>query len=325
MLQVKPNASLDVIKAAWKALIKLKHPDLGAAQALAVQLNEAYRILSNDGLRRDYDAQLNNKVGKVIGQYRIKSKIATGGFGTTYLGEHINIGEPVCVKHCSEISPEFEEILVQEAKAAWDLRHYSLSLVRDLIKLEDGSMALVMTYIPGPTLEQVVDKAGHLDPENMAWITERVLNVLRYIHHEGVIHGDLKPQNIIVQPAKHMAAIIDYGLSLSKPNSSAQAIGYTKFFAPPEQEQGRPLLPQSDYYSLGMTMLFMLGGMDALLRKEIPVNTPEPLKEFIRRMIRRDLLQRPVYGTEDVYETFVNVRKESFGRSRSGMKAIPGF
>lgn len=325
VLQVKPNASVGVIQAAWKALMKVKHPDISDNEEAAKRLNEAHKILSDPILRKEYDKERNNYVGKQVGNYLIKSKIAEGGFGITYLGEHTITKEPVCIKHCSEISPEYEEILIEEAKAVWDLRHYSISLVRDLLKLEDGSMALIQSYISGPTLEQVIEKAGPLDPENVAWITERVLNALRYLHYEGVIHGDLKPQNIIVQPNKHMAAIIDYGLALSKPGRNAKAKGYTQFFAPPEQEAGKPIIPESDYYSLGMTMLYMLGGEDALLRKQVPVNTPDPMKEFIRSLIRKDVLQRPEYGKVDLYEEFVKVRFESFGRHRSNMKPIPGF
>ena len=58
-----------------------------------------------------------------------------------------------------------------------------------------------MSYVPGPTLEQIVEKVGKLDAETVAWIVDRLLNALLYLHHHGVIHrGYIKPQNVIVQP-----------------------------------------------------------------------------------------------------------------------------
>ncbi len=90
------------------------------------------------------------------------------------------LGTPVCIKHASHISPQDEAILVEEAKAIWDLRHYAIPSVREILKLDDGSLALVMSYIPGPTLEQIMEKNGSLEAETVCWIVERVLNALRF-------------------------------------------------------------------------------------------------------------------------------------------------
>ena len=96
------------------------------------------------------------KSGKVIGNYRIIREIAEGGFGTTYYGEHLIVGEPVCIKHCHHVSADDSGVLISEAKSIWNLRHYSLPVMRDMLQMDDGSLALVMSYIQGPTLEQIV-------------------------------------------------------------------------------------------------------------------------------------------------------------------------
>jgi serine/threonine protein kinase len=88
----------------------------------------------------------------------------------------------------------------------WDLRHYSIPAARDLIQLDDSTMALVMSYIPGPTLAQVIEKSGRMDAEHVAWISQRILNALMYMHERGIVHGDLKPQNIIIEPAAAVAS-----------------------------------------------------------------------------------------------------------------------
>jgi serine/threonine protein kinase len=139
-----------------------------------MSLNEAKEILLDDKKRKDYDDKKFNLEGKIVGNYRILDKIAEGGFGCTYRGEQIHLRAPVCIKHGHYISPQDEELLLKEAASIWDLRHFGLPAMRDILKLEDGSPALVMSYIPGPTISHIIKKVEGLDPEHVAWITERV-------------------------------------------------------------------------------------------------------------------------------------------------------
>ena len=194
--------------------------------------------------------------------------------------------------------------------------------MRDLIRLDDGSLGLVMSYIPGFTLEQVVDKAGKVEAENVAWITERILNALLYLHHHGVIHGDIKPQNVIVQPQQHSVVLVDFGLAMIKPDLKHKSLGYTPIFASPEQIDGKVLLPASDYYSVGMLMSYLLNGGKNMDKKRVPASVPDPMVDFIVKITKEDVLLRPQM---DLFDEFTKVRNESFGRARSGMKNISGF
>lgn len=261
-----------------------------------------------------------------IGPYNITKFIAEGGFGKTYKAEHKVLGVPACIKHCSNISEDANEILAAEAKAIWDLRHFSIPAIRDLVKLRDGSTALVMSYIEGPTLAQIIDKYNtdkkKLDPEHVAWITQRVLNALWYMHDLGVVHGDIKPQNIIIQPKTHTVVIVDFGLAMVKPMHSDRSIGYTELFSPPEQLRGSPLIPQSDFYSLGMTMLYALSGsQERTERREVPSTTPETFAKFIKNMIVHDALSRPEKAGV-LYKEMEDVRRNSFNRANSNMKEL---
>ena len=330
ILEVHPAASPGVIRAAYHALIQVHHPDKKKTVfgSKAKALNEAYEVLSDPAKRAAYDASRNDLQGTVIGDFRIDAPIAEGGFGKTYRGTHVLLGEPVCVKHCSRVSPADADIICREAKAMWDLRHYALPAVRTLLKLDDGSLALVMSYVEGPTLAQVVEKLASqgksLPPEHLAWIVSRVLNALSYIHRHGVIHGDIKPQNIVVQPKEHAAFLVDFGLAAVKPTQKTGSEGYTELFSPPEQVAGKPLLPQSDFYALGMTMLYALTGGDEgrLRRREVAADLPDPLCKFILRLLVRDPLNRPDWAKENLVDTFELVRRASFGRVQSGMMPL---
>jgi serine/threonine protein kinase len=209
----------------------------------------------------------------------------------------------------------------------WELRHFAIPSVRDVIRLDDGSLALISSFIEGLTVEQIVDKIGPIPAEHLAWMVERILNALWYIHERGVIHGDLKPQNIIVQHKTHTACIVDFGLSMIKPLSTDKCIGYTEYFAPPEQIQGKPLVPESDFYSLGIFMIYALcgGDMKRVVARNVPHDLPDPMSDFIKRLIVRDVLNRPSWHNENIFETFQKVRQQSFGRGHTNMSPIPGL
>jgi len=330
-LQVHPQADEEVIEAAFKALAKKYHPDRGGDEKVFKAVGEARDILTDTARRREYDVSRAPRAGGTVGQYRLLDRIAEGGFGNTFKAEHLVNRKLACVKFCSNVPPEFFDLLIEESVAAWDLRHYAIPAMRDIIRQPDGSYALVMSYIPGPTLAQIIEKNGRLEAEHVAWITDRVLNALKYIHYHGIVHGDIKPQNIIVQPKEHMAVLVDFGLSAIKPTRSTAAKGFTELFAPPEQIVGSPIVPESDFYSLGMTMLYALSGgnADALHRRLVPADVPDALCAFIKALIVRDVLARPRWPLrhedDDLVDQFREIRKQSFGRERSRMKPIPGF
>lgn len=323
-LEVDNRAGDTVIKAAYHALIKESHPDKKGNEDTAKKLNAAYAILSDKDKRKEHDKALKEKSGTIMGNFKVLSAIAEGGFGQTYKGEHLITKDPVCIKHCSMISAAHDAILIQETKAIWDLRHYALPVMRDLQRLDDGSLALIMSYIPGSTLEQIVEKVGKIEAESTAWIAERILNALLYLHHHGVIHGDIKPQNVIINPANHSVVLVDFGLAMVKPSESTKSQGYTPMFAAPEQIAGKTLLPASDYYSVGMLMSYALTGGDEkrMKDKQIPGSVPDPMSDFIAKLLKKDVLSRP---QGDLFDDFLKVRKDAFGRTRSGMKNIPGF
>jgi serine/threonine-protein kinase len=147
-----------------------------------------------------------------------------------------------------------------------------------------------------------------------------MLNALWLLHDNGIIHGDIKPQNVIANDAKHHVVLVDFGLSLAKPTATTKSKGHTELFSPPEQMEGKTLVPGSDFFSLGMTMLYMLGGSyDAAARKDVPADLPDPMCAFIKKLIVRDVLNRP-RNAGRLFEEFQLVRKASFGRTQSGMK-----
>jgi serine/threonine protein kinase len=252
-----------------------------------------------------------------IGNYELVRQLGEGGFGRTYLARHCILDEPACIKQNLEISPDDEALLVSEAKILWNLHHHSLPTLRDFMKVDDGSYVLAMSYVKGKDLFRLIteDYPDGLESEHVCWIAQRLLNALHYLHFNGIVHSDVKPQNIIIQPDEHNAVLVDYGLSTVRPGRKSAAQGYTEAFAAPEQIQGKPPLPETDIYGLGISMLFALGGN--IKGKTYPPDVPAPLREFFNAFLLHDPMKRPKGALEQV-KILSDLREKLFGRRTSG-------
>ncbi len=248
----------------------------------------------------------------ILGSYEIVRQIGEGGFGRTYEARHILLEEKACLKQNSNLTKEDAELLRREAKLMWRINHYSLPAMRDFFKAPDSSYILAMQFIDGKELQKAIDKHKSLEPETVCWIGQRLLNALFYLHNLGIIHGDVKPGNVIVQPDTHNAVLVDYGLSSFYPRHNSKAIGSTALFAAPEVLAGKPPIPESDIYSLGLTMLSALGGEPAA--KTLPDTVPKKLQDFVNEMIRFDALERPSWKKGDLVKRLSDIREDAFGR-----------
>jgi serine/threonine protein kinase len=184
--------------------------------------------------------------------------------------------------------------------------------MRDFFRASDGSYILVMQFIEGKELQKTIEKHNALEPETICWITQRLLNALYYLHHSGIIHGDVKPGNVIVQPATHNAVLVDYGLASIRPKSDSRALGCTELFAAPEITADKPPIPESDIYSLGLTMLYACGGDP--IAKTFPKDVPQKLQDYFGEFIRYNPADRPNWEKDDLVSRLSDLRQELFGR-----------
>jgi serine/threonine protein kinase len=247
-----------------------------------------------------------------IGSYQVVRQIGEGGFAYTYEARHVLLDEKACLKQCINISVDDAALLRNEAKLLWNVHHYALPAMRDYFITPDGSHVMAMSFIEGKTLEAAVKKHTAIHPEDVCWMSQRLLNALHYLHSLGIVHGDVKPPNVIVQPQMHNAVLVDYGLASIRPKATTKPVGFTQLFAAPEILQGKPPLPESDLYSLGLTMLYAMGG-DIVARVHAP-SVPAQLQGFCNDLLRQDPLARPNWGTQDLVARLSDVRLELFGR-----------
>lgn len=248
-----------------------------------------------------------------LGNYLVKNLIGEGGFARIYQAEHSLLHTSACLKQCKENSDEYRDLLMNEAKILWKLcEHHSIPHAKDFLEADDGSYVMVMSYIDGKTLDDLIPEKSRMYPEDACWITERLLESLYYCHYNGVIHSDIKPGNVMVEYKKHDIKLIDFGLAIYKPTSTSKPLGYTKAFVAPEILEGKPPIPETDIYGAGLTMLYALGGNP--LTKTMPADIPPQIKEFCNSMIVYNPADRPNWDKLNLVQRLSDIRMDVFGR-----------
>jgi len=252
-----------------------------------------------------------------IGNYKVKKQIGEGGFGRVFQAEHIILGEKACLKQNIVADVDSVALLRHEAKLLWKLYEYhSIPAIRDYFELDKTTSVIAMSYIDGGTLEDIVSNKGALHSEDASWITERLLGAVYYSHCNGVIHTDIKPANVFVEPQKRDIKLIDFGLASYKPRSSTRPVGFTPKYAAPELVDGNPPIPETDLYGVGITMLYCLGG--DIAKKSFRDDTPEEIVEFCNKLLKYNPIERPNWEKGNPLEELSDVREKVFGRRHCG-------
>ncbi|HYT80667.1 MAG TPA: protein kinase, partial [Actinomycetota bacterium] len=202
---------------------------------------------------------------KVLGgRYEIDSMLGRGGMAEVYLGTDRVLGRQIAVKVLgSQFSKDnsFVTRFRREAQSAAALNHPNVVSVFDTGS-DDGTHFIVMEYIKGKTLSQVIREDGPLMPERAVEITLAVAEALAFAHRHGIIHRDVKPGNIMLTPSGDVK-VMDFGIARATSSDSltqtATVLGTATYFSP-EQAQGEAVDARSDVYSLGCVLYEMLAG-----------------------------------------------------------------
>ncbi len=219
--------------------------------------------------------------GQTVGKYRILSSLGSGGFGSVFLAEDIWIRKKVAIKVPHKQNLDFTEML-KEPRLLASMNHPNIVTVLTAEK-QDNVFFIVMEYVPGQTLEQIILREGALDVSRALDFTCQICNAVDHAHRVGVLHRDLRPGNMLVSETG-MLKVTDFGTSrfLEIAAHGTTVIGSPPYMAP-EQFYGKAVFA-SDVYSVGVTMYQMLTG-------ELPYGTPLPAD--IERLVRGELVTPP--------------------------------
>lgn len=261
------------------------------------------------------DASNDPMLGRLIdGRYQVKSRIARGGMATVYLATDLRLERRVAIKimhaHLAD-DTDFAQRFIQEARSAARLAHPNVVNVFD--QGEDGETAyIVMEYLQGITLRELLKDYKRLTPEQALDIMESVLAGLAAAHHAGIVHRDLKPENVMLADDGRIK-LADFGLARASTANTAtgQALLGTIAYLSPELVSRGTADARSDIYALGIMLYEMLTGDQPYVgeapmqvayqhaNSSVPMPSakvpglPSGFDELVRWSTERDPNQRP--------------------------------
>jgi serine/threonine protein kinase len=203
-------------------------------------------------------------IGREIGPYRILQKLAQGGMCAVYKGVHTSLEQEVAVKILSTEAfddKSVRERFINEAKIQAKLSHPNVVKTLNYVE-QNNTVALVMEYINGETLDVLLKKAGAIPVERAIAILDSVFDAVDFMHSKGIVHRDIKPANIMLS-YDGFVKVMDFGIAKVIGDSAKTKTGIrigTLWYMSPEQIRGTGITVRSDIYSLGVMFYQMVTG-----------------------------------------------------------------
>jgi len=249
-------------------------------------------------------------IGRTVSHYTIVEQLGRGGMGVVYLARDKQLDRPVALKFLGSLvdgSEEYRKRFEREARAAAKVNHPNIISIYD-ISSEQGKAYIAMEYVEGPNLHRYIAQKGALPAREAVNLIRQACSALQAVHEAGVVHRDIKPDNILVAKGG-LAKLTDFGLAKGDGTrlTAANAVLGTPSYMAPEQVMGKEADARSDIYSLGLVLYEALTGKTAFLGKnvlerqksEMPPAPgtiadaiPGPLDALVMKCIAKDPVQR---------------------------------
>ncbi len=267
------------------------------------------------------DANRELEHGHVLdGRYEIQKRIGSGGMGVVYAARRLILGDLVALKQLAPLASSnySRSRFLLEARTAAHIRHPNVVEIFDFGEPEDDAPYIIMEYIDGPTLADVLHQ-GRLTVERALAIFAPICAAIEAGHRRGVVHRDLKPANIMVATSddgSEVVKVLDFGLAYvatshtPRLTQTGAIIGTARYMAP-EQTRGEEVVPATDVFALGILLYEMVTGQVPFLAKtpvltalkismgeyippdEIEPKLPRSVVRAIHSALRQDPAQRP--------------------------------
>ncbi len=253
----------------------------------------------------------------VAGRYSLDRELGRGGMGVVYLANEVDLDRPVAIKLLPPeraANPRLRARFLREARTAAKLSHPNIIPIHKVD--EAGAFVFfAMAYVDGETLAERVRARGPLPPSEAARVLREVAWALAHAHAHGVVHRDVKPDNILLERATGRALVADFGIAAAEEGEKGEVTGTPEFMSP-EQALGKTVDARSDLYAFGATAYFVLSGRlpfhgrtpTEVLAKQVNA-VPEPLAvatgglpRRLAQTVERCLAKRPEHRPKSAQE-----------------------
>ena len=201
----------------------------------------------------------------LAGRYSLQRELGRGGMGVVYLAHEVALDRPVALKLLPRpmaVDSTLRERFTREARTAAKLSQPNIVPIHAVDEVHDF-VFFTMAYVEGETLGSVIRHGGPLQPCEAARILREVAWALAYAHGQGVIHRDIKPDNILLEAGSRRALVTDFGIAYRRERPGiterGEVLGTAEFMSP-EQASGETVDERSDIYSLGVVGYYALSG-----------------------------------------------------------------
>ena len=284
----------------------------------------------------------------ISNRYRIVEKIASGGMADVYLGEDLKLKRNVAIKILSRNyagDRNFVARFKSEAQILAKLKHPNIVDIYDWGKFDD-SYFIIMEYVDGVSLKELIDRKGALDPKASTHLVIQICEALMFAHNNNLIHRDIKPQNILIA-SENKVKVTDFGIAKSLNTDITKTLNImgTAQYISPEQARGSSLDNRTDIYSLGVVFYEMLTGdtpfrgdtsVDISLKhvSEKPVkpsslilDIPLKLDKIVMTCLEKDPGRRyeDIDGLKRDLNNYLEGKPVLLGKSRRDRKSINVF
>jgi eukaryotic-like serine/threonine-protein kinase len=248
----------------------------------------------------------------LAGRYSIDRELGRGGMGIVFLAHEVHLDRLVAIKLLPPErgrQPDVRNRFLREARVAAKLSHPNIIPIHS-VEEAGGFVFYVMAFVDGDTLSSRVRARGPLTASEGARVLREVAWALAYAHDQGLVHRDVKPENILIESATQRVLVADFGIAASVGDVTDGVSGTPEFMSP-EQALGKPLDARSDLYSLGATAFFAFSGRfpfegttaTEVLAKQVTeaapslaslgLTVPRKLALLVDRCLAKDPAQRP--------------------------------
>ncbi|MEL6180370.1 MAG: serine/threonine-protein kinase [Myxococcota bacterium] len=205
-------------------------------------------------------------LGTQVRDYTVEALIGVGGFGSVYRVRHLLLEQVLAMKVLKAqlaSDPRYHRDFIDEVRLLMRLNHPNIVTCYDLGRLDDGSLFVLMEWIDGRRLSAVLESDGPVAPVHVREIAAQVASALAAAHAQGVLHRDLKTDNILMRHSDRRITVIDFGIAKTLgPNTSARVlsrlVGTPMFMAPEQFNMGAEIDARLDLYQLGALMFMLL-------------------------------------------------------------------